>query len=185
MELRNIVAPGSFRVKLGQRVRKTICGNNDAVRKREGVIVEQSPDHHVHLHPASPPANPGLLGASLLTWTGRCVSRNQNRSVSEAACRSLITLAPRQLMACERPRESINVLFDVPASDTLLRGIFCGPPLASAALGNATLESTVHIQITGAYGSSVVAKITGAVLPLVGAKHYVISTSTVLAINAD
>ena len=39
-DARNIDAPGNFRVDLGQRRRKTICGNNDAIRKREGVIVE-------------------------------------------------------------------------------------------------------------------------------------------------
>ena len=56
----------NFWVELRQRVRKTICGNNDAVWKREGVTVERSPDRHIPLHPTPPPANLGLLDASVL-----------------------------------------------------------------------------------------------------------------------
>ena len=51
-------------MELGQRVRKIICGNNDAVQKRERVIVEQSPDRHIPLHPTPPRANLGVLGAN-------------------------------------------------------------------------------------------------------------------------
>ena len=43
-----------------------ICGYNDAMREREGVILEQSPDRHIPLLPARTPANPGLLGASVV-----------------------------------------------------------------------------------------------------------------------
>ena len=62
--MRNIVDPGSFRVELGQRVRKPICGNNDALREREGVLLykrTRTPDDRIILHPTPTPANPGLL----------------------------------------------------------------------------------------------------------------------------